>query len=140
MEKLIVTVFEVSALVENARFIVVTGVFCEFSLNTLLPSFAAPSVLSSNNLPSRISSNAICTSVSEEWAVISLVSEPNVIFAPLYAFSLVEVFNVSNSIEVSPEVYTVPTFTVNGLSCVSKMYASNTAVLLVDVFVNAPEL
>jgi len=45
-------------------------------------------------------------SVVAEWAVISLVSEPNVIFAPLYAFSLVELFNVSNCIVVSPEVYT----------------------------------
>ena len=94
MEKLIVTVFEVSALVENARFIVVTGVFCEFSLNTLLPSFAAPSVLSSNNLPSRISSNAICTSVSEEWAVISLVSEPNVPFFFLLQFSFLMLFQL----------------------------------------------
>ena len=72
---------------------------------------------------------------------ISLVSEPNVIFAPAYASSLDEAFNVSNPIEVSPEEYpTVPTFIVNGLSWVSKIYASNIAVLLVDVFVNAPEL
>ena len=52
----------------------------------------------------------------------------------LKSFGKVKLFTASGGDQ------TTTTFTVNGTRVVSNRYASNTAVLLVDVFVNAPEL
>ena len=42
-------------------------------------------------------------------------------------------------ISVEPEVYGVPTFIVIGANCVSKIYASNIAVLLTATFAKSPD-
>ena len=105
----------------------------------MLPSFAKSASVPSKTIvpePKVVSSPIL----SCPYSVISLVSDPSVIFTPAYAPLAFEDFKSSKSIVVEPEVYADPTLHVNGTRVVSNRYASKTAVLLVDVFVNAPEL